>query len=101
MALPQAVFFGVDLVKFGIDFVNFYALYLAISLTLNLEAGYTGVPNFGKVLYVAGGAAVVGLPSRRLTAYLYGVNTPGRHISFNAQISPQVNNLLESHPVFA
>ena len=42
MALPQVIFFGVDLVKFAIDFTNFYALYFAISLTLNLEAGYTG-----------------------------------------------------------
>ncbi|TLX96072.1 MAG: branched-chain amino acid ABC transporter permease, partial [Thaumarchaeota archaeon] len=101
MALPQAVFFGVDLVKFGIDFVNFYALYLAISLTLNLEAGYTGVPNFGKVLYVAGGAAVAGSLSGRLAAYVYGINTHGDYITFNAQIITQVNNLIASDPVFA
>jgi len=101
MALPQAVFFGVDLVKFGIDFVNFYALYFAISLTLNLEAGYTGVPNFGKVLYVAGGAAVAGSLSGRLAAYVYGINTHGDYVTFNAQIITQVNNLIASDPVFA
>ena len=101
MALPQAVFFGVDLVKFGIDFVNFYALYFAISLTLNLEAGYTGVPNFGKVLYVAGGAAVAGSLSGRLAAYVYGINTHGDFITFNARIITQVNNLIASDPVFA
>ena len=101
MALPQAVFFGVDLVKFGIDFVNFYALYFAISLTLNLEAGYTGVPNFGKVLYVAGGAAVAGSFSGRLAAYVYGINTHGDFITFNARIITQVNNLIASDPVFA
>ena len=101
MALPQVGFFGVDLVKFGIDFVNFYALYFAISLTLNLEAGYTGVPNFGKVLYVAGGAAVAGSFSGRLAAYVYGINTHGDFITFNARIITQVNNLIASDPVFA
>ena len=101
MALPQAVFFGVDLVKFGIDFVNFYALYFAISLTLNLEAGYTGIPNFGKVLYVAGGAAVAGSLSGRLAAYVYGINTHGDYITFNARIITQVNILIASDPVFA
>src|SRR5713226_7545597 len=101
MALPQVGFFGIDLVKFGIDFANFYALYFAISLTLNLEAGYTGVPNFGKVLYVAGGAAIAGSLSGRLAAYIYGINTHGDYITFNAQIITQVNILIASDPVFA
>ncbi|HLQ21410.1 MAG TPA: branched-chain amino acid ABC transporter permease [Nitrososphaerales archaeon] len=101
MALPQVGFFGVDLVKFGIDFLNFYALYFAISLTLNLEAGYTGIPNFGKVLYVAGGAAVAGSLSGRLAAYVYGINTHGDYITFNARIITQVNILIASDPVFA
>src|SRR2546422_2045786 len=101
MALPQAVFFGVDLVKFGIDFVNFYALYFAISLTLNLEAGYTGVPNFGKVLFIAGGAAVAGSVSGRLAAYVYGITAPGDFITFNARIMTQVSNLLAADPLFS
>ncbi len=101
MALPQVAFFGVDLVKFGIDFVNFYALYFAISLTLNLEMGYTGVPNFGKVLFVAGGAAVAGSISGRLAAYVYGISTHGDYITFNARIISQVSNLLAADPVFS
>ena len=83
MALPQVFVFGVDLVRFGIDFANFYALYFAISLTLNLETGYTGVPNFGKVLYVAGGASVAGSLSGRLAASVYGISTRGDFITFN------------------
>ncbi len=101
MALPQALFFGVDLVKVGIDFVNFYALYFAISLTLNLEMGYTGVPNFGKVLFVAGGAAVAGSLSGRLAAYVYGITVRGDYITFNAQIIQRVSNLLAADPLFS
>src|SRR5712692_8413286 len=101
MALPQVVFFGVDLVTFGVDFLNFYALYFAISLTLNLEMGYTGVPNFGKVLFVAGGASVAGSVSGRVAAYVYGINSHGDFITFNAQILTQVSNRLASDPIFS
>ncbi len=101
MGLPQLLFFGVDFVKFTIDFVNFYALYLAISLSLNLEFGYTGIPNFGKVLFIAGGAAFAGSISGRLAAYVYGVNTRGDFITFNAQIITQVDKFIASDPAFA
>lgn len=100
MGLPQLLFFGTDLVRFGIDFVNFYALYLAISLSLNLEFGYTGIPNFGKVLFIAGGAAFAGSISGRLAAYVFGVNTHGDFITFNSRIIAQVDTLLASDPVF-
>lgn len=32
------------------DFIIFLAIYLIVALSLNLEYGYAGVPNFGKVL---------------------------------------------------
>ena len=101
MALPQLIFFGIDLVTFGIDFLNFYALYLAVSLSLNLEFGYTGVPNFGKVLFIAGGAAFAGSISGRLAAYVYGINTHGDFITFNARIITQVDSLILNDPGFA
>ncbi len=100
MGLPHLLFFGVDLVSFIITFVNFYALYLAISLSLNLEFGYTGIPNFGKVLFIAGGAAFAGSISGRLAAYVFGVNTHGDFITFNAQVISQVDDLIASDPLF-
>ena len=36
-----------DVVSFVADFTSYYALYLAICLSLNLEFGYAGIPNFG------------------------------------------------------
>lgn len=101
MALPQLIFFGVDLVRFSVDFGSFYALYLAISLSLNLEFGYAGIPNFGKVLFIAGGAAFAGSISGRLAAYVFGVNTHGDFITFNARIITEVDNVLQSDPLFA
>jgi branched-chain amino acid transport system permease protein len=100
VGLPQVVLFGVDLVSFGISFVNFYALYLGISLSLNLEFGYAGIPNFGKVLFIAGGAAFAGSISGRLAAYVLGVNTRGDFITFNTGIILQVDTILGHDPVF-
>lgn len=100
MPLPQLFLFGVDLVKFSIDFTNFYALYLAISISLNLEFGYTGIPNFGKVMFIAGGAAFAGSISGRLSAFVYGVGTGKDFIAFNAMIITQIDKILATDPVF-
>ncbi len=101
MALPQLFFLGIDWVSFGIDFTEFYALYLAISLSLNLEFGYTGIPNFGKVLFIAGGAAFGGAVAGRLAAYILGIGVGQDFITFNARIITQVNNDLVHDPVLA
>ncbi|MDV3277750.1 MAG: branched-chain amino acid ABC transporter permease [Nitrososphaerales archaeon] len=101
MGLPQVLFFGTDLVSFGLSFLNFYALYFAISLSLNLEFGYTGIPNFGKVMFIAGGAAFAGSISGRLAAYVYGVGVHRDFIIFNTQIISDVNAKLTTDPAFA
>ena len=94
MAVPEFVIFNIDIIRFLIDLGASFALYLAVSLTLNMEAGYTGVPNFGKVMFVAGGAAVAGPVSGRLAAFILGVNTRGDYNGQIAQIITQVNKSL-------
>lgn len=101
MDLPQLILFGINFVPFIIDLVSFYALYLAISLSLNLEFGYAGIPNFGKVLFIAGGAAFAGSVSGRLAAWFFGVGGNLDFVTFNARIITQVNTLLVGDPVFA
>jgi branched-chain amino acid transport system permease protein len=99
--LPVIFFLGIDWVSFGIDFIEFYALYLAISLSLNLEFGYTGIPNFGKVLFIAGGAAFGGAIAGRLASYILQVGTNEDFITFNARIITQVNAELVNDPVLS
>ncbi|ABO08253.1 branched-chain amino acid ABC transporter permease [Pyrobaculum calidifontis] len=48
------------------------AIYLAITLTVNLEAGIAGIPNFGRVLTVALGAYVAGGVVGRLAVLITG-----------------------------
>ena len=99
--LPQLILFGINWVSFGIDFITFYALYLAISLSLNLEFGYTGIPNFGKVLFIAGGAAFGGSIAGRLAAYILNVGAGQDFITFNAKIITQVNGDLVNDPTLS
>jgi branched-chain amino acid transport system permease protein len=83
--------FGVDIIRFLIDLGTTYALFLVVSLTLNLEAGFAGVPNFGKVMFVAAGAAIAGSVSGHLAAVILGVNTYGNFNGHIAQIITQIN----------
>jgi len=99
--LPELVLFGIDWVAFSIPFIEFYALYIALSLSLNLEFGYTGIPNFGKVLFIAGGAAFGGAVAGRLASYILNVGQNEDFITFNARIITQVNSDLVNDPVLA
>jgi len=65
LSVPSVVIFGTDIVTFSVDLLVIYAIYLVVSLTLNLEAGYSGIPNFGKAMFVAGGAAVASISIHR------------------------------------
>ena len=100
MGLPTIIISGINIIPLAIDFVNFYALYLAIAASLNLEFGYGGVPNFGKVLFIAGGAAVAA-QTGRLAAAALNIGTNLDFITFNARIVTQVNTQLVSNPLLA
>ncbi len=75
-----------DPLRFLIDLLSFFAIYLMLSISLNIEYGYTGIPNFGKVLFFAGGAFTVGSLTARLIAPLAGIDL--------SKIDYRINNVL-------
>ena len=89
-----------DLLGFSFDFLAYYGVYLAISLSLNVEFGFAGIPNFGKVLFVAGGAALAGSVTGRLAAWVLGVGNGQDFITANYSIIGQVNTDLLGNPLF-
>jgi branched-chain amino acid transport system permease protein len=101
MDVPTFFLFGIDIIRFLIDLMTAYALYLVVSLSLNLEAGFAGVPNFGKVMFVAAGAAVAGSVSGRIAALILGVNTHGDYNGFIAQIIQQLDSSLSNNAVLS
>ncbi len=86
-----------NIATFLVDFGIFYTLYLAVSLTLNLEAGFAGVPNFGKVMFVAGGAAIAGSVCGQLSAIILGLNTYGNYNSHVPLLITEINPLLRNN----
>lgn len=97
--VPSIVIFGIDIVKFSIDLGNVYMLFLVVSLTLNLEAGYTGIPNFGKVMFMAGGAAVSAAVSGLLAVTILGVDVHGNYNLNIVKVINQVNAALANNPI--
>lgn len=87
--------FGFNILLFLLDLIAFLALYFAICLSLNLEFGFAGIPNFGKVLFVVCGASLGGSFAGRLAAWAFSVDTHGDFIEYNPVIIPQVNNILQ------
>ena len=94
------------------DLIIIFAIQLILALSLNLEYGYAGVPNFGKVLAVAGGAFAVGFFPGRMAVSLLPVEVKLatgemvlarelNYVKYSRQIVPQVNLLLKDNPAMA
>lgn len=93
MAIPTEALFIIDLLAT-------LAPYLLVTLSLNLEYGYTGIPNFGKTLSVAGGAFLVGYLPGRLTAWILGIETVN-YVGNSSEIVTRINNVLSTNPILA
>ncbi len=61
---------------FSDSFLITILAYVVVSISLNLEAGFTGVPNFGKHLFVFLGAFAAQGIGVRIAAWLYQVVNP-------------------------
>ena len=76
-------------VTFFVDLLAIYSVYLIINTSLNLEFGYAGIPNFGKVLAVGAGAFVAAAIPGRILASIAGIE--GDYIADNIAMMSGVN----------
>jgi branched-chain amino acid transport system permease protein len=89
---------NIDLISVFIQFGILFFLYFIVSLTVNLEFGFTGIPNFGKVLFVAAGGLIAGSLSYRLALYVLNLNSSDV-IGSQALFSTDINNFIQSNPL--
>jgi len=87
-----------QVILFTVDLLALFSVYLIINLGLNLQQGVTGIPNFGLVLAVAGGAYITASLSTRLAIYLLNVHTNLDPIVNNVTVLQLVNPILRSSP---
>ncbi len=93
---------GLDqLVLFTTDLLALFAVYLIINIGLNLQEGITGIPNFGILFAVAGGAYFTGGLSTRLALSLLGIHTDLSPIINNVSVLALINPTLTSQPLIA
>ena len=76
-------------IVFLVDLLAIFAIYVIVNISLNMEFGYTGIPNFGKVLAVGTGAFVAASIPGRIFASIAGID--GDYISDNLLIVSQIN----------
>ena len=74
---------------FFVDLLAIFSVYVVVNLSLNLEFGYAGVPNFGKVLAVGAGAFVAAAVPGRVLAALAGIE--GDYVADNLEMVPEIN----------
>ena len=93
---------GLDqLILFTTDLLALFAVYLIINIGLNLQEGITGIPNFGILFAVAGGAYFTGGLSTRLALSLLGIHTDLSPIINNVSVLALINPTLTSQPLIA
>lgn len=65
---------AIDLTRFLVDTLMIACIYMMLSCSLNLEYGYAGIPNIGKVLFFAAGSFTVASLSIRVSARILGIS---------------------------
>lgn len=63
----------INITSLLITFASFFGIYTILSISLNLEYGYGGQPNFGKVAFFAMGAFVAGIVASRILPLIAGM----------------------------
>jgi len=88
--------------------LTFYiSIYIIVVLSLNLEAGYMGLPNFGKMMGVITGAIVAAYCTGRLAVRLHNAISPSDPILYrdyigeNVAIVSRLNEWLASSPAIS
>ena len=87
-----------------IDIVVIFGVYMILSLSFNIEYGFTGIPNLGKVLFYAIGAYVAGgiaaWIALRITAFTPKI--PAEGPAYCAYGAPQtITEVFKTNPEFA
>jgi branched-chain amino acid transport system permease protein len=80
------------------DILVFYAIYVIVTLALNEMYGYAGIPNFGLVFAVAGGAYITAFLPGRLAAWIFHIDPSLDFIHDNLYIMSMINANLQSTP---
>lgn len=84
---------NIDIIATFIAVMTFFGIYALMAISLNLEYGVAGVPNFGQALFVSIGAYVTGVTYTRLLPLLAGehfINPCGNELGLALQMRSDI-----------
>jgi len=76
-----------------------FGLYTIVGLSLNIEYGFAGIPNFGRALAVLMGAFTVGGIMNRILMLFFGIQG-GALTETTGQLASKVNGIIAVNPAF-
>ncbi len=81
---------------FFLDVVLWFSIYLIVALSLNVEYGYAGIPNFGRAMAVLIGAVAVGYAVNHILMLLLGIN--GDIVEASGIVKSTTNAMISQNP---
>lgn len=90
----------INLFRFVVDTLIIGCIYIMLSTSLNLEYGYAGIPNIGKVLFFAAGSFTVAALSVRISAAVLGFSYTDYPLESRA-LASKINVVLAEDPLLS
>ena len=82
---------------FFLDVLLWFSIYLIVALSLNLEYGYAGIPNFGRAMAVLIGAVTVGYGVNHILMLLLGIE--GEITEASGIVKSTTNAMISHNPL--
>lgn len=82
---------------FFLDVMLWFAIYLVVALSLNIEYGFAGIPNFGRAMAVLMGGIAVGYGVNRILMLLLGIE--GEIVEASGIVKSTVNAMISQKPL--
>ncbi|RLI87004.1 MAG: branched-chain amino acid ABC transporter permease [Archaeoglobales archaeon] len=80
------------------EILLWFGLYSIVAISLNIEYGYAGIPNFGRALAVLIGAIAVGGITNRILIAIF--NVTGSFAVASGIVKTTVNEIVANNPIF-
>ncbi|MEM3870154.1 MAG: branched-chain amino acid ABC transporter permease, partial [Candidatus Korarchaeum sp.] len=90
-----------QIVLFVTSFIAVYSVYLISTVSLNIQRGFAGIPQFGLIFSTAGAAYVIGNLSPRIALWVLGIKTDLDPITESSGVLALINPQLNSQPLLS
>jgi len=90
-----------ELFLFLTDFLALFGVYLIVTISLNIQRGLAGIPQFGLMFAIAGGAYITGNMATRIAVWILGIKTDLDPIFDCSAVLSMVNPMLSSQPIIS